>query len=729
MHTWARLTSRAWPDYVLTFALATVAAVLAHRLWRASLDVPFNYGGDSLQYLAYTKGIHDHGWLLVNPSLGAPFGLYLHDFPEGGTVSLMALPLLNALAGGWVQGFNLLYLLGYPLAALAALWALRRLRVSAPLAIALSVLYAVLPYHLDRGVHHYLLSLYYGLPPILSIAVTTAAGHAPLPLRSHGRRPWLRRAGPPVLAAVLVGLMSVYYVAFAGLLVLGAGAFGWLRSGRRRVLVSSVLLCGVIGLTAAVQLAPTLIYRAEHGTNTDVANRYVGEAENYPLKPLDLLLPVPGHVLPPLAAVRQRYEAFGSYSRPGHALGTVGAAGLLLALAGLVAAAAGRRRSWALSRVSGLGWLAGLSLALAVLGGGSTFVALTIGPYLRTWDRLTIAIAFFALAAVGLVATQLLRRLGPVRWRPTATVGLACLLLVGGVADQAGTARWVPHYQTIAQRWRADSDFVRAAESAVPAGSIVYQLPLIPWPERFRNEVRSNELLRPYLHSSSMRWGGGWMLGREPGWQVISNGSPATTIELLRAMGSAAVLVNLAAYPADSEIGLTRDRAVAELSAELGPAQLTSADGELQLYLIPASATGPALRSAVLDPVWMRWASGFDVLQLRDERIVHTARADARVELRNDRGAARDVVARFVLLPTDGPRSIAVHWPDGAVETLQLGEEALVHSRRLTLAGGRNELRFKVPGAPPRGFTFTLADLAIVDIELADLLPETGTAN
>ena len=76
---------------VLLAALACVAISLLVGarelgLFKTSLSVPLRYAqvDDTKFYLALIKGVIDHGWWIDNPSLGAPFGQQLYDFPQGG---------------------------------------------------------------------------------------------------------------------------------------------------------------------------------------------------------------------------------------------------------------------------------------------------------------------------------------------------------------------------------------------------------------------------------------------------------------------------------------------------------------------------------------------------------------------------------------------------------------------------------------------------------------------
>jgi hypothetical protein len=727
-----RLAVNPWLLAAVTAAIAFALAFVVNRIWRADLNAPLAYGNDSIQYLMYSKAIHDHGWFLENALLGAPFQLLMYDWAEGGWASMIGVVLLNAATDSWVLAHNLFYLIGYPLAAVACLWGLRRLGVAAAPAVALSVLYAILPYHQDRQTNHYVLSLYYGLPPVLSYAVTTAAGRAPLTLGhpALSRRAWLRRALPPLAAAVLAGLMSAYYVAFAGIFVLAAGLFGWLRTGRWRVLVSAVALGLVVGVALLAQYTPSLAYRLANGTNYDVGQRYHGETELYPLKPMDLLLPVPGHPIGVLAQLRERYSTFPSRGQVGVALGVAGSAGLLLALGGFVAAAAGRGRTSSLAaRLRPLGWLTLTGLGVGMLGGGATLVGFVVGPYLRAWDRIAIAVAFLALAALGVILSRLRRRVRRTLRGPLLAA-LAVIVLVGGTLDQAGTGVWVRPYAALAEQWRSDGAFVARIDAALPDGSMVYQLPFIPFPENSRGQIVVNELLKPYLHSSSLRWSAGYVKGRDPGWQVLqSTAEPAQLITLLRALGFAGVTMHRLGYPTEPGDPLTADVLAAQISAELGPPTIESGDGQLAYWALGAAAPDAVQARDARDPVWMHWREGFDVMYLLGTHITHRTRADAQVALDNRREVPRDVVISFALRSDQQalPSSVEVTWPDGTAETVALAATgSTVVRRELQLPAGRSALRLRVPGAPPRGFAYVLVDLSVIDTSLAALAAEPG---
>src|SRR5262249_29218110 len=80
--------------------------ILVLRLWRADLTVPLGYSSDTLMALGWIKSILDHGWYLHNPSLGAPFGLDMSDFPLADGLHFLVIKLLTLVASGPGTVFN-----------------------------------------------------------------------------------------------------------------------------------------------------------------------------------------------------------------------------------------------------------------------------------------------------------------------------------------------------------------------------------------------------------------------------------------------------------------------------------------------------------------------------------------------------------------------------------------------------------------------------------------------
>lgn len=528
---------RAWlsgdaPFAALSAALSFAVAVVVLRLWRADLSVPFEYFGDvNLQHLL-VRSVLDRGWYFENPALGAPHGLELYDYPvlNGDTLNVVVLWILGLLGLGSAAAMNALYLASFPLVGLTGYLALRRLGAAPWPALVCAVLYASLPYHFLRDEGHLFLSTYYAVPAGAYLSAAVLDGDR------------LRLATAIGLAA-LVGTASgsFYYAAFTVVLVVLAAALRFGGTRDRGALLAGGLVAGAVLAVALVQLAPTLVYRAVNGSNTEVAQRHTFESEVYSLKLTQLVLPIDGHRIDAVARIKQRYTAkFPPIDANAATLGIVGTVGLAWLFVVAFGALVGRR---APGRHIGLAALALLSFLLATAGGVGTLVGVVF-PQIRAWNRLSVFIAFFALAAVALGLTALGQRLR----RPAAFAAVLAAVLVVGVFDQTSSG-FVPPYEGVNGQWDQDAAFFSSLESRLPQGAAVVQLPYEPFPEAAAARQAIYEPVKAYLHTDELRWSYGAMRGRPEDWAGAHATKPAAElVPAAREAGFAAILVDRLGY-------------------------------------------------------------------------------------------------------------------------------------------------------------------------------------
>jgi hypothetical protein len=712
---------------IFTALAATGVAIVALRFWRLDLQVPLIYASDSLLHLVYVQNLVEAGSYLDGPRLGAPFGQDHHDYPLGPDhAHLLILRVLTALTTDAPMSVNLFYLLTFPLAALTALWALRRLRIPPLIATFGALVFALLPYHFLRSTGHLFLAAYYTVPVSCYLIVATiegrrffGLGRAP-PGPSHRRR-LLDTIGPAALC-LLVASGGAYYAVFTLVLLAPATLLGWLRTRSRRVLLSGSLVAALIVAFLALNSLPTFMYRLDHGTSQDVAIRGELETERYGLRPAALVLPVVGHRLEPLASLAARYAAFPPAGERGESLGLVGAVGfvgLVVVAIGALSGAFANGRRW--MRYRGLAALTAIALLLAVIGGGSTLISLLISPQIRAWARISIFIGFFAVLAVCLalgLAWRLSRR---TRWRPLFAVGVIVLLGVA-MLDQTSD-RFIPSYPAVRQEFLANEAFVQQVEGALPEGASIYQLPHRLYPEGGARQASVDyDPVRAYLSSRRLRWSFGALKGRESGWQLFVHGRPPSAVlPLIAGAGFSALWVDRVAYP---------DRAASTesaLEATLGPPSLESADRRYAVYDIRAYGAGvrqqlgeegwAALSNALLAPVWVRWQAGVEPGQVDGCQIVRGSTGQARLALVNDGPPDRQVVISFDLSTAHGAQAkVDAVWPDGTVERLTTSAQPLNVRRTLTLAAGTNVIELVADAPQLAAFGGDVLRLRIGDV-------------
>lgn len=214
-----------------TAAVTTAAAVLVLQLWHANPRVPFAYAGDANLNSAIIKGIIETGWYQGIPSLGAPAGYEMYDFPLGGdNLQFVLLKGLTFLSEDWALVLNAYYLLTFALVSAISYLVFRCLGLARGLSLGLATVFSLLPYHFIPGEGHLLLSGYFVVPLGALLVLTVFSGGFPR-LPAGGVittvRAW-RSWAPPAALCVVIGTGGGYYAFFTVLLLGVAGSLALL---------------------------------------------------------------------------------------------------------------------------------------------------------------------------------------------------------------------------------------------------------------------------------------------------------------------------------------------------------------------------------------------------------------------------------------------------------------------------------------------------------------------
>jgi phosphoglycerol transferase len=658
--------------YVAVVAASLLILTWLLKLWRADLSVPLVCFNDPVFHQMMIKGILEHGWYLHNESVGVPFGLDLHDFPMADHLHFLMLKLLGLLCGDVFVTFNLYYLLTFPLTALTAQFTLRRLRVSYPAACVGALLFTFLPYHLLRLAHLHL-AAYYVVPLTVLVVVRLYLGQV-AQFRARPAQPgaagrFLSGGGLGAVAVcVLTGMSGVYYAFFACFLLAVAALASASFQRKLAPLGAGAALIAVVAATAGVALYPTVRYRQEHGRNplAEDARRGPGEAEVFGLKLAQLVFPIPEHRLAPLAKLRLRYTRRMPLVNENEvaSLGAVGSVGFVWLLARLL----GRRRP--ARQVKLLDALAALALAsvlLATVGGLGSLFALVVMPALRCYNRMSVYLGFFALAAVAVGLDRLVRRFATAPGRTAACWGLLGSLVVLGVLDQT-SAGCVPPYRVLRQEARMFREFVGRVEAAVPAGSWIYQLPYAVFPSGPRpGRMSDYDHYRPYLYSTGLRWSYGAMHGRAgDAWlRSLAEQPLEEQVKLVSAVGFRGLYLDRAGF---EDWGA---RAEAELRRLLKTEPVVSGDGRMAFFPLVAYADGlrrrntdagwEALRQSALNPITFLWRDGFYPREQNDREAWNWSNGKGELLVCNPSGSPRTItLAMNCLLPQPQPALLRI---------------------------------------------------------------------
>jgi hypothetical protein len=536
------------------------------QLWRADFRVPFMYFVDSLFYSVATKGIIENGWWVHNAALGAPGGLHYESYPAIENFHFALIKLLSIFTSNHARLLNLFYVLTFPLTAVTSFYFLRSFKFSFGAALVASLLYTFLPYHFFQS-YHLMMAAYYLVPLMVLVVVWVCSEE-----RLKGGK-----AIASIVICVIAGSCGVYYPFFFAFLLVVAGAFSWWNRRNVAPLLAAAMLTAIVTGTLVLNHLPTIIYQRTHGA-ASMGNRSAGDAEIMGLKITQLLLPIGGHRWAAFAALKYRYNLGPLINENDtSSLGVIGDIGFLVLLAAIFS----RRRLPPL--IEQLSWLNLAALLLGTIGGFGVLFALLISPQVRAYTRISVFIAFFSFVVVAWLLDTLFKKLRTSQLRLIYHVGLA-LVLILGVLDQTTTSFFfVPEYEKNKREYSSDEDFVRRIEASLPAHSMVFQLPYMPFPESPPlYQMRPYEHYKAYLHSKTLRWSYGAPAGEEDDrWQQAVAAQPTPEmVKSVREAGFSGIYLNLDGY-AD------RAKLQNELRAVLGVEPIWNREGSILFFKFP----------------------------------------------------------------------------------------------------------------------------------------------
>ena len=728
--------------------VSTLFAVFSLELWRANFRVPLYYANEGLLMLTLVKDLLADGWWLSNSALGAPYGQELYDFPlaAGNLLHVLALDTLGFAIKDPATTMNVYYVLSFPVVALSAYFVLRRLEVSVLVASVCAIVFSTLPYHFGRNEDHLFLAMYFTVPIACYLVVLAFAGRRFFPSPANWRRnprSLLPLAGV-VAACIAIGSASTYYAAFAALLLLAGGLVSAVAHPRLGSLPHATLAFLLVVATVAACLSPVFVYRLEHGTNDAVAVRSPKETERLSLKLSELVLPVRGHRLAPLADLRERYETETLLpSESNQALGVAGTIGLFSLLVVGIAAAVGRRWQEGPTRILPSVAAATLvALLIATTGGLSTIVSYAGITQLRGWNRMSIFVGFFALLSLAILLDAARRRWGSSarsrRLLAAAVLSIPALALL----DQTNSSL-VPPHGAFQSAWASDSAFVRSIERELPGNASVFQLPYVSFPEEARPPATTGayDELVGFLHSDRLRWSFGAMRGRNADWASALAQKPPDAVAM------AAVAAGFSGIQVDT---LGYDDAGANVLAALGMIAVPTYSLNHRLAFVDLRAYGQrlrktltpgqlyALQSLTLRPVRSLWGSSFWPAESDGGHEWRWTRTpEALIGLVNPTRLARTVDVELTLgSGVSHPSQATVAWPDGLQTLVELSSGGVTVHRRLEIPPGQSTIRLSTNAeeaarslADDRTHLYLrVTDARLRDVTFAAAFPETSPA-
>lgn len=537
-------------DEWLTLAFGVLASLLLASVfmsgWPAGLvpdiKTPYAYSGDALSSTWLTQRAIE-GWIFQNDRSGFPFGSSFLDYPGSDSASFLILKLLGLLTGSSAGAMNLYFLISFPVNFLAAHLVLRSLRVGGALSFAAALLFAFSPFHFLR-LGHLFYTWYFVAPVYFYLGLQIAFNGAKFDFKHAS---WRRRALLG-LSFLVMSSFGVYYTAFGMLVIAAASLIALLNRNFRTIRFAAAPAIFFLAVGTAANLAPNVLNEHRLGHNPEVASRAPLESEVYGTKPIQLILPRPGHRSEYLAGIANQYNTTTPLVNENStsSLGMFGVAGLIVLMLASFMGMAGIRVD---RRLSVLAVMSLVLLAFMVVGGLGSLFAHVVSPSIRGWNRASIFLSFSTLAAFALVAQAASDRIS-MRLGLHFASSIALFMVMLGLWDQTSPT-CTSCNDLIRIGYEQDREFIGQIERELPTGAALYQLPYMGFPESPPiNNLYSYGLTTGFIHSRNLKWSFAGMRGREGDlfFRSLSLWPVPDQLQAIQEKGFAAVYIDTDGY-------------------------------------------------------------------------------------------------------------------------------------------------------------------------------------
>jgi len=567
---------------VLLLFATTLAWCSANAKWTADdWNQPTAYlepqKADVLQVLAGMKAgaggqLLPLAWKHVK-ELGAPYDANWNDWP--GIEELQsALFALLAKIFGLFAGLNLGILSGNLLATAVFYAVCRASDCNRPWSAVAGLAFGIAPYAFAQSPHHITVAYVWHIPLFLLVWRWVAT--------EPGIAPWTPRFWGAVGIGFLAGLQHIYYTNILCQLTLLGAAVVYCRNRSKPALLSACAVVAAAASAFALMNVDTWSYRFVHGPNTGALVRQYKWLELYGLKLVDMFVPPVTHRSQTLADFAVAHRAGAVLFDEGSYLGIVGLAALALLVGKAVSGVVHRRTSAVPMEAWQVLWI-----LLSYSTGGLNAILGALGFTLfRTGCRYSVVILAIVLLYAAQRLTVLQTQLEEKKWNGTARMlfqaaaAALCLLIFW---DQVPRSPTPEQTATIARQVKADREFVARMEEALPKEAMVFQLPIMEFPEAPVPGVPAYDHFRPYLFSKDLRFSFGSNKGRdrEKWQQQLSTMTFDKAVQEIKDRGFAAIYLNRNGFP---DRGKEVENRLLQMGYTTPP--LSNASGDLACILL-----------------------------------------------------------------------------------------------------------------------------------------------
>ncbi len=692
-------------NFVEYLSIGSLCLFILYRVMeldKADLHIPFSYGGDAQTFLLFIKSIVEEGWVLNNRNVGMPYGFTLYDFPLSEAFTFLLIKFFSLFTSDHGLIFNLFFIIHFPFTAVTSYFVFRHFGIRWLIAMVGALLYTFIPYHLTRSQGHCFYAGFYAVPLIIMVALWIAEESLGLNELINWRQNYKKILASLLICLLLASTGTFYYAFFGCALLLSVGILVAVRHRHLRQLLLPIALIGFIVFGLAANVSPNLLYFYKNGT-VGVVERSPADAETMGLKITQLLLPASGHRVEAWAEIKRQYDAQPfTTENTDSSLGVVGSIGFLILLGWLLFGHTRKREteyenSWLL--LNHLSILNLTAVLVATIGGFGSLVAFFVLPQIRSYNRIVVYIAFFAIFTMVILAHKLAQKWGTAIWQVVVSAIVLIGFLYVGILDQVSPRLSRLAYEGMKVVYQKDGEFVSNVEKSLPTGAMIFQFPYIPFPEGgTKGSMLDYDLLKGYLHSHKLRWSYGSMRGRSSDlWQqqLISKPLPEQ-VQTLAYAGFNAIYVDRAGYQ-DKAVEMEKQlqnlllvNPIQSSDQRLAVYDLSAYTSKLQSELPPTE--WDAKHEAALHPLFFSWAKGFYGPEGTGESSWRWCKKEGELRLINTGMTPKTITVEMKLKSeNDGKLNIKSNFFN---EVLLLTQAPLLFSKTLTIPPGQYTIHF-----------------------------------
>ena len=498
---------------IILLLLVFIIMFFSLKLYNFKFGLPLAYTyKDHILFLNYEAMIKDEGWFPIKSHrLGAPFGSYYGVFPANLLMNFDTLvnKIISFFAKDPIDVGSIFYFLIFPFTAISSFFVFRQLKISKFMSIFGSLTFSFIPFVYMRNIEHTSLASVYFIPLSILLCIWLYENNDLL-IPTKNLKDFIKNK-KNIIAIIFIILISnngiAYYPFFTCFLIIITCISKLLKIKNIKLAIPFIISIALVIVLFIINLLPLIIYKSQHSYVSNI-NRWFSEAELYGLKISHLILN-PKYFLEYYSQAMLVNENRTSY------LGIIGALGFI----GLILYIFIKNYHKPLisdykNRISLLSELNLFAVLLTTIGGFSSIFNYFITPMIRSYNRISVYIAFICILAFCMFIDNFFNKKNIIFYITFS------IILLFTLYDQTQDTGF--YNKNDMELYIQDKKFIQNIENIMPSESSIYQLPTIYYTDfNFGYRVKSKygfyghyKDFIGYIFSKKLKWSYGMELGR-----------------------------------------------------------------------------------------------------------------------------------------------------------------------------------------------------------------------